>query len=169
VSLRYERVTGERAGMDAVQAILGGATDYFQRISGLPPDDAEAESLFSALPPGWGPDRYADKHVLLAYDGATPVAVLDLVRGHPDDKTAFLGLLVVATPRQGTGRAVAAHAEELARTWGCTRVRLAVVRTNPAAIAFWEALGYRATGETRPHRMGRVTSESLLLEKAVGA
>ena len=168
MSLRYERLTGERKGMDAVQAILGGATDYFHRISGLPPDDAEAESLFSALPPGWGPDRYADKHVLLGYDGETPVAVLDLVRGYPDDHTAFLGLLVVTTPRRGIGRAVAAHAEDLAGTWGCTRIRLAVVRANPAAIAFWEALGYKATGETKPHRMGRVTSESLLFEKALG-
>jgi GNAT superfamily N-acetyltransferase len=154
--------------MAALQAILGGATSYFHLISGLGPGDAEAESLVSALPPSWGPARFPDKHVLLYYDSDTPVACMDLLHGYPDEHTAFLGLLVVAAPRRGIGRAAVADAEELARSWGATRVQLGVVLSNTPALAFWDAVGYRATGERRPHRMGSVVSEVLRYEKQLG-
>jgi ribosomal protein S18 acetylase RimI-like enzyme len=160
-------VTGAAADLAALQAILAGATEYFHFISGLPPGDTEAESLIAALPPGWGPDRYRDKHVLLCYDGDTPVACIDLLHGYPDESTVFIGLLVVAPRRRGVGRAAVAHVEGLARAWGATRVRLAVVQTNTPALAFWDALGYRATGERKPHRMGSVVSATALYEKAL--
>jgi GNAT superfamily N-acetyltransferase len=105
--------------------------------------------------------------VLLCYDSDTPVACIDLAYGYPDERTVTIGLLVVATPRRGIGRAAVAHVEDLARAWGATRVRLAVVLTNTPALAFWDAVGYRATGERRPHRMGSVVSEIALYEKTL--
>lgn len=45
---------------------------------------------------------------------------------------------------RGLGRRLVAHAEDWLAAQGVPKVNLMVRDTNPAACAFWEAIGYRA-------------------------
>jgi GNAT superfamily N-acetyltransferase len=50
----------------------------------------------------------------------------------------------------GVGRAVLAHAEGLARGWGCSRMRMTVISTRSELIAYYERRGYVRTGIREP-------------------
>ena len=66
-------------------------------------------------------------------------------------RNVFVYVLAVAGPyrRQGIGRQLFEAIEDLAVEDDAEIVQLAVVPTNDAARAFYEALGYRATSEIR--------------------
>jgi ribosomal protein S18 acetylase RimI-like enzyme len=56
---------------------------------------------------------------------------------------------------QGTGRAVLAEAERIAREeWRCRAMRLTVIDVRADLIAWYERRGYRRTGEYRPFPYG---------------
>lgn len=55
-----------------------------------------------ALPPG---KEQTDKHFLGIFDGASLVAVMDVIERYPDEQTALLGLLMVSKGRQGSDSA----------------------------------------------------------------
>ncbi|MDE2461315.1 MAG: GNAT family N-acetyltransferase [Gammaproteobacteria bacterium] len=55
--------------------------------------------------------------------------------------------LAPGSQRQGTGRAIHAALETQARTWG---LRMLFLDSTSLARSFYEALGYRATGEAKP-------------------
>ena len=167
VTLRL--VQGEPDEMAKLQRVLESAPAYTHRVTGLPPVATEAQSTYSILPPG---KSYDDKFVFGVERGGRMVGCVDVVRGYPDAQTAYVGLLLVAEPfqRQGIGRAAYRALESVIRSWRtCVRVRLAVVATNEAVIPFWSKLGFVPTGEVKPYRYAGVVSESIILEKVLGA
>jgi GNAT superfamily N-acetyltransferase len=156
---------GEPGEMRELQRVLEEAPEYFRKVTGLPPGRAEAQSTFTALPEG---KAYDDKFVFGIYRAGGMVGCADLIRGHPDPSTAFLGLLLVSesSQGQGVGRRAYELLETFVRCWGtCQRIRLGVVRTNDGVLPFWTGRGFRPTGEVRPYRCGSVVSETILLEK----
>ncbi|WP_402461710.1 GNAT family acetyltransferase [Isoptericola aurantiacus] len=79
--------------------------------------------------------------VLVAHDEAGVVgSVMAGYEGH----RGWLYYVAVAPSSQGTGlgRRLVAAAEEWLRAAGASKVRLMVRTTNPAALGFYEALGY---------------------------
>jgi uncharacterized protein len=98
------------------------------------------------------------------------VGCADVIRGYPEEGTAFLGLLLIAEPFQGRGlgRAAYAEIERVVSSWGiCERLRLSVIRVNDDVVPFWRKLGFEPTGETKPYRYGSVVSEHVLFEKTL--
>lgn len=146
----------------ALQHLLESDPGYTERITGYPPGPSDALSLRIGRPDG-APEEA--KLVLGGWRGDDLVAVLDLVRGHPDPDRVLVGLLLVhpAHRRLGLGRellrTVDRHAAE------ATVARAAIVDANEEVTGFWHALGFRATGETRPYRYGRIESISRILER----
>ena len=136
---------------DLLQALLETDPGYAERVTGYPPGPSDGYSTLTAVPPDFDP---ADKHVLGLFDGERLVAAADVLHGYPAPGTAFVGLLLVDGTNRGAGLGRAMHDEvvRLAREWGDVgTLRLAVVDTNAEVAApFWERLGYRPTGETRP-------------------
>ena len=59
-------------------------------------------------------------------------------------EVGYVNLFYVAPAfrRQGCGRAMHARAEQYFRSWEARRVELHVSPTNPAAVRFYEAMGY---------------------------
>jgi RimJ/RimL family protein N-acetyltransferase len=163
VTLRI--LEGEPVDMAALQAVIEGAPVYAQLVTGASPGAADAQSVYTMLPPGKG---YDDKFVLgIEADGAM-VGCIDCIRGYPDASTAYVGLLLIAEKhrRRGLGRAACRALEACVSRWdGITRVRLGVLRTNEDARRFWLAQGFRATGETKPYRYGPIVTATLLFEK----
>jgi ribosomal protein S18 acetylase RimI-like enzyme len=70
---------------------------------------------------------------------------------------AYFGMFAVRPHQQGrgTGRALLAAAEQLARDdWGATTMRMTVLDVRADMIAWYERHGYRTTGESEPFPYG---------------
>ncbi len=166
VSLRP--LEGETDDMLALQRVLDDAPRHAHLVTGLPPGPADAQSVYTILPEG---RSYDDKFVFGIFEGATMVGCIDCIRGYPETGTAHIGLLLVAESFEGRGigRAAYAELEGLIAGWGCSRVRLGVVRTDDRVFAFWKRLGFVPTGEIKPHRYAAVVSELVVFHKRLGA
>jgi len=150
--------------MAALQRVLESAPAYFQSVTGSPPGGAEAQTTFTALPPG---KTYDDKFVWGLYSGEAMIGCADVIRGYPVREAAMIGLLLLAEDRQrrGLGRAFAALLERRIASWPeIARLRIGVVASNGGALTFWRKEGFRETGELRPPHSGFVR-EVIVLEK----
>lgn len=162
--LRLRVLTGEPAEMAALQAVLEAAPRYFEAVCGGPPGPAEAQSTFTALPPG---KSYDDKRVYGLFAGQAMIGVADVVRGWNAPDKAIIGLLLLAEgwQRRGIGRVFAALIEQAILAWPeVAALRVGVVASNPGALAFWRRLGFHETGEVRPAAAPFV-AEIVILEK----
>jgi GNAT superfamily N-acetyltransferase len=149
----------------AVQALHERSADYVLRIAGEPPDAGAGRQFFEMLPPG---KTLADKHTLGIFDGQALIGCIDLVRGWPDPSTAVIGLLLLepAARGRGIGRLAFDAIEARARAWHeVQQLRAVVVETNARVRPFWEHMGFRANGQTRPHQAGTVTSTAVVFLK----
>jgi RimJ/RimL family protein N-acetyltransferase len=167
VTLRIEvrALAASVGGIAEVQALHERAADYVHRIWGLPPDPNSGAEFFERVPPGREREH---KHTLGVFDGDAMVGCIDLVRGWPDEATAVIGLLLLepAARGRGIGRVAYQAIEAQARAWPEIRqLRAVVIESNAAARPFWERLGFRANGQTRPHEAGRVKSTAIVLMK----
>ncbi len=157
-------VAGQSTEMAELQCVLEASPDYFVTVLGGPPGAAEAQSLFTALPPG---KNYDTKYVWGLYEADAMIGCADVIRGYPVAEKAVIGLLLLAQPWQGRGlgRAFATLLEEVIRGWREIRsLRIGVVASNDRALGFWEKLEYRRTGETRPGE-SRFVADVIVLEK----
>jgi GNAT superfamily N-acetyltransferase len=154
------------ADADEVQRVLEAAPDYARRVSGLPVGEADALSLFDMLPEG---KTLEDKFVWGIFAPGLE-GVIDVIRGYPDQSTAFIGLLLLRESAQGRGlrrQAFSCVQDEVERWPQIETLRLAVVDTNDPAKGYWEAMGFTATGETKPYRHASVRSTVRLFERPV--
>ena len=129
-------LTGQPAEMVALQCVLEAASAYFQRVTGMPPGHAHAQSTFTGLPPG---KTYDDKFVWGLYSADAMIGCADVVRGYPVPPKAVIGLLLLAEAwqRRGFGRAFAILLEQAISGWPeISTLRIGVVKTNPGALAF---------------------------------
>ncbi|MFD3405012.1 GNAT family N-acetyltransferase [Kribbella sp. NPDC058693] len=153
--------------VDALQELIESDPGYTERITGYPPGPADAQSLLLMRPE----DLPEESKVVLGVFAADQlVAVVDLLKGFPNDQTAFIGLLEVHAKHQGLGYGRTAY-ELVERYVGTTRpeirtLRLAVVDTNAqVATGFWLGQGFEPTGEERPYRYDKLESVARLFEK----
>lgn len=157
----------EPGDVDALQELIESDPGYTERITGYPPGPADAQSLLMMRPEGLPEEA---KLVLGAFLANRLVAVVDLLRGYPNDHTAFIGLLQVHWNHQGLGYGGATY-EEVQRyvgtSWPEVRtLRLAIVDTNARiATGFWLRQGFTPTGEERPYRYDKLASTARLYEK----
>ncbi len=150
--------------MAALQRVFESAPRYFDVVTGLPPGSAEAQSTFTALPPG---KAYDDKRVWGLYYGHQMIGCADVIRGYPVREKALIGLLLLAEPwqRRGFGRAFALLIEKVIAAWSeIETLRLGVVETNAVALAFWKKMGYAETGEVKRTDASHV-ADTIVLEK----
>jgi GNAT superfamily N-acetyltransferase len=61
-------------------------------------------------------------------------------------------MLTVRPTEQGAGigKLFLAHAETVAREWGCARIRMTVIDRRQELIAYYERRGYARTGVEMP-------------------
>ncbi len=96
----------------------------------------------------------AASDVLLAELGDDLVGCAKTV-STPGD-TLYFGMFAVDPARQGQGigRALITEAEIRAQAAGVTQVKMTVIRQRKDLIAWYERLGYQATGEFEPFPYG---------------
>jgi ribosomal protein S18 acetylase RimI-like enzyme len=161
ISMR--RCNDAAADLAILQSILARAPRYFVLERGHPAPPGEAQQMIHEHPPGLTP---ADKDILLAFDDDVPVGCVDIAFGWPKPDTAVIGLLLVAEDHQqrGVGRSLYALVEASLRPRFRT-VRIGVLAKNAGALAFWNAVGFVATGERKPHQRGNVVDDIVVFEK----
>lgn len=132
---------GSDADAGVLFALLQQASDYSLLVEGRRPTLDDAIKELSALPPG----KPLQDKCFGGYwvDGAL-IGCMDLIRGYPEPDIAYLGLLLFASAHRGAGHGVAAlsHLSDLARSWGCARMRLAVIDKNVRGLRFWRREGF---------------------------
>jgi len=72
---------------------------------------------------------------------------------HAEEQVAHLGMIAVepTAQNQGYGKKMILAAEQLAvERWGVRASQMAVVSVRETLIAFYQRLGYQATGELKP-------------------
>jgi ribosomal protein S18 acetylase RimI-like enzyme len=152
--------------VDALQELIESDPAYTERITGYPPGASDAQSLLMMRPEELAEDA---KVVLGAFDGPELVAVVDLLRGYPNEHTAFIGLLEVHAKHQGRGVGGTTYGmvqKYVEGGWPEVRtMRLAVVDTNAQVAGFWQRQGFEATGGARPYRYDKLQSTARLYEK----
>lgn len=124
------------------------AADYWTLADSVPPDASKAAAFFTDCPPGCDPAR---SHRLGLFVADKLSGVAELSFGFPKPQDAYLGALILspASRGRGLGTALLAQVETLARQNGATDLFLAVLAENPRGRAFWERMGFRATGLSR--------------------
>jgi uncharacterized protein len=155
--------------VEALQELIEADPGYTERVTGYPPGPADAQSLLMMRPEGLPEEA---KAVLGAFVTDRLVAVVDLIRGYPNDHTAFIGLLQVHWNHQGGGLGGATYdavQRYVETSWPEIRtLRLAIVDTNARiATGFWLRQGFTPTGEERPYRYDKLESIARLYEKAL--
>lgn len=149
-----------------VEIIFDDLDGYSFHVDGVSRRDGAACEFATALPPGYEPQH---KHSFVAQANGLSIGLLDVLDGYPSSGTAFIGLLAVRESAQGSGfgRALFQEVERFARDeLKATIIRLAVIEANPV-IGFWKKMGFRPTGEVKPHEKEAVTSRAVLMEKEI--
>lgn len=138
-------------------ALYASNRDFHALSGDFPdPDDIRPEQVATALADEF---VHPDAEVLLARSEGRLVGIAVTLAHHPDpsDPDPWIGLLMVDAGLHGLGhgRRLAALVEDRFRTAGRGAVRLAVLDDNPAALAFWTALGYQVIGHRTDLQLGR--------------
>lgn len=125
-----------------VYALCLGNPGYFACTQARPVNRRELLDDARALPPGCAAQ---DKSYLALYRSGACAALLDFVRGYPDQDTGWLGLLILARELhgQGLGRLVAQSVCASAAEMGMARVQLACYSSNEDGLRFWQHLGFQ--------------------------
>ena len=167
-AVRLERLTARTPAAEATVARrVEACRDYYQLVSGRPPNAADVDDIFAAEVPGIARE---DIHAYLVVDGGVAVGYAGLLLGWKRPGQSMIGLLAVdpAHRGRGTGRAAVAALERVARASPHGQsLRIGVVEANAAGLRFWHALGFRETGERRD--LEGYTAPIVLLEKALDA
>ncbi|MEZ4656357.1 MAG: GNAT family N-acetyltransferase [Caldilineaceae bacterium] len=104
--------------------------------------------------------------------GASLVGLVDFRLHWPSPQTAYLGMIMVAEPlqHQGIGRkAWRLWQQWLRKSTEISTVRLGVEQFNPAAMQFFQHLGFALTGEAQRMRVGDKFVRLLYMEQGVGS
>ena len=149
-----------------VDAMFDQLTTYSTAVDGVPKMKDGARHFLTALPPGC--DR-TQKHDFVVMEDGSTVGLVDVIDGYPKEGTMYIGLLAIVECRQrtGLGREVVRLLETYARDrLSASAILLGVVASN-LVIGFWEKMGFRLTGESRPYQGEAMTSTVSLMEKAL--
>ena len=151
-----DRYTVRRLGAEDAEAVFSLCREntLYYRYS---EQDAALDSVrkdLTVTPPGIPASQ---KYYVGFYDGGSLTAVMDLIDGYPDDRTAFIGFFMMRHDLQGagTGSAIIARVLAYLKEAGYTVCRLGIDRDNPQSNHFWEKNGFRVIREI-PREKGAV-------------
>lgn len=102
-------------------------------------DDIRQDMM--VCPEGKSPE---DKYYVGFFDDHVMIAVMDLIDGYPDDKTAFIGFFMMRKDSQGkgTGSAIISDVCSYLKEAGFAAARLCINKGNPQSSHFWTKNGF---------------------------
>ena len=133
------------ADVPTIYAMTSRNVQYYAHC-GRPNTAADVEEDLRVTPPGKSLD---DKYYVGYYDGARLAAVLDLIAGYPDERTAYIGFFMLNVDDQGrgTGNAMVEALCAYLRQAGFEAVRLGFERDIPQSSHFLMKNGFKPVGQ----------------------
>ena len=115
-----------------------------------------------ATPPGIG---LSDKYFFGFFEKDELVAVMDLVDGYPDPKTAYIGFFMMNQDYQGkqAGTAIIRETVEYLNSVDKTAVRLAIDKGNPQSTHFWTKNGFEILFEVDVNGWTKLVAEKEMI------
>ena len=157
----------------ALQALYEQTPSYWQMygMAACPENQAERDLKAGDETPGrymMGIVRRVDAADARA--GAALIGVLDFRLHWPQEKTAYIGMIMVADSYQRQG--VATQAWQLLEPWlaetaQMETLRLAVEQFNHRSLPFFQHLGFQLTGEANRMKVGERLVRLLYMEKSI--
>lgn len=145
LSKRYKVRQLNLSDINEVYDLCSQNTLYYEYCPLFVTLDAVKEDM-EMLPPG---KAQGDKYFLGYYEGEVLVAIMDLIRQYPDDKTLYIGLFMTNVQLQGNGvgTEIIRELSDFAKMNDYERLELAWVKGNPQAEHFWKKNGFVPIGE----------------------
>ena len=136
---------------------------YTELVEGRSPSAEDVEDFFHGKPDA---KDAADKSVFGFYVESEMVGCADVIRAYPADDCTWIGLLFFseAHQRRGYGTTALALINAMAQEWGCRRLQLAAISTNPCGLAFWGREGFE---EIRRTTNQRFIGEVIVMERPI--
>ncbi len=127
-----------------IYALFKGNPLYFEHMHSSPSTGRILEDL-RALPPGRTPE---DKYYIGFFHADELIAVMDLIGGYPDERTALIGFFMLKQELHGQGIAGAIISDTLKHLKACgySVARLGYVKGNSQSERFWLRNGFTPTG-----------------------
>ena len=129
------------ADIEALHALFLQAADYSLLVEGKLPIREETVEELTERPAGMA---LKDKFFIGFWRDGELIGCADLLRGYPEPWIAYIGLLLFSPAHRGRSLGVLAlnSLTELARSWHCRELRLAVIDKNDRALRFWQREGF---------------------------
>ncbi|WGY70586.1 GNAT family N-acetyltransferase [Burkholderia cepacia] len=140
--LTIHRLSGElESDRTNVRRVFFESPSYTQLVEGRSPAEEDIDDFFAGKPAG---KDAADKSVFGLFAGEQMIGCADVIRAYPNGDCVWIGLLLLSEVSQGHGYGKAALGllVDMARDWGYCLAQLAVISTNPRALAFWQREGF---------------------------
>jgi ribosomal protein S18 acetylase RimI-like enzyme len=160
-----KKLVKTRINIDLVQNILENAPQYSLIISGKLPCSNEGEEVFTEIPPTL---NSKNKIVMSIVLNNKIIGVIDYLIGYPNNKTIYLGLLLISENEQGKKLGKLSYdilEKSFSKLNGFSIIRLSVLETNFKGISFWLKMGFIFTGEKKIYTNKSITCNVLLMEK----
>ena len=112
-------------------------------------------------PPGTDQSR---KYYIGFFDGDELIAVMDLIDGYPDKKTAYIGFFMMNRAFQGRniGMFIIGETAAYLKTLGKSKIMLGIDKDNPQSVHFWGKNGFSVTREVRRNGWTVLAAEKYL-------
>ena len=130
---------------DAILALCLQNTQFYRYCGKQPSRELILHDL-RVTPPGI--DASA-KYYVGFYDGAAPIAVMDLIDGYPEGASCFIGFFMMDRRLQGRqiGSGIIRELCRYLKEAGYASVLLAIDKGNPQSTHFWTKNGFRILRE----------------------
>lgn len=141
-AIRLRRLHASNAqDLQEFQAVFCLAPSFTFLTKGQAPTGADAERLMKLVPPNLTED---DKQIMAVYCSEELVGCAVLVFSYPNEKVAFIALLLIIESLQSNslGAEVLRNIEAIATSAGYDRLELVVDSANERAHAFWAREGF---------------------------
>jgi RimJ/RimL family protein N-acetyltransferase len=141
------------------------APTFTYATEGREPTDDDADRMIETLPNGKGAE---DAYIFGIYVGHELCGCAYIARDYPTHGEANLVLLLLTESHQRRylGIRCLSWLEQLAQSWGCTKLTGVVDAANERALRFWRRLGFR---EDRRQRLPGLIADAILGHVPVGS
>jgi ribosomal protein S18 acetylase RimI-like enzyme len=150
---------------EPLQRLFDQCADYAMIVDGESVSPTAAEEIFHSVPAG---RSLSDKFLYGFFNRKGDiVGVLEGIRHYPNDKTWWIGLLMLAPEVRGhgLGRKLIQGFSEYMRSEQGMSIMLGVVEDNRAAYRFWQQLGFEFVRETEPRPFGKKIQTVYVMQK----
>jgi len=141
-ALKIKELIGINQELSDLQKVFEESPGYFTLVNGALPRPTEAQSQVTILPPG---KNFDDKFVFGFFNNGSMIGCADIIRGHPDENIATIGLFLINEPnrKKGYGKYFFSKVEEKLRSWSkIQKIHITVTDTNSQVAPFLAKLGF---------------------------